>query len=125
MIIQILILLQYYEISIVLYCVLPECFLSALSLIVEMVHDLCVSSGRAEEEEAVCVSFLFAPAGCNRTIIRALWILGEEESWCSLSCIPGEMRDLKIRIALFCTAVFGWLPFFLSLLCLYSPCPSD
>ena len=79
MIIQILILLQYYENSTVLYCVLPECFLSALSLIVEMVHDLCASSGRAEEEEAVCVSFLFAPAGCNSNIIRALWILGEGE----------------------------------------------
>ncbi|NXA24307.1 ZN839 protein, partial [Ibidorhyncha struthersii] len=41
------------------------CFLSVLSLIAEMVHDLCVSSGRAEEEEAACVSFLFAPAGCS------------------------------------------------------------
>ncbi|NXN65849.1 ZN839 protein, partial [Himantopus himantopus] len=62
--------------SAVLYCVFPECFLSALSLIAEMVHDLCVSSGRAEEEEAACVSFLFAPAGCNSRTIRAFLIPG-------------------------------------------------
>ncbi|NXX57396.1 ZN839 protein, partial [Scopus umbretta] len=36
----------YYENCTVLYCVLPECFLSALCLRVEMVRDLCVSRGR-------------------------------------------------------------------------------
>ncbi|NXT73454.1 ZN839 protein, partial [Zapornia atra] len=41
----------------------PEGFVSALSLTAGIVvHDLCVSHGRAEEEEAVCISFLFAPA---------------------------------------------------------------
>ncbi|NXO55700.1 ZN839 protein, partial [Aramus guarauna] len=65
----------------VLYCVLPECFALALSLIVEMVvHNLWASSGRAGEEEAVCMSCLFAPAGCNSRIIKALWILGRERA---------------------------------------------
>ncbi|NXL60776.1 ZN839 protein, partial [Chordeiles acutipennis] len=51
---------------------LPQRFLPALSCRAEMMHDLCVSSGRAEEEEAVCLSFLFAPAGCKRRIISVV-----------------------------------------------------
>ncbi|NXJ65862.1 ZN839 protein, partial [Rostratula benghalensis] len=41
--------------SAVLCCVLPLCFLPALSLLAEVVQDLCVSSGRVGEEEAVSV----------------------------------------------------------------------
>ncbi|NWW52503.1 ZN839 protein, partial [Pedionomus torquatus] len=35
-----------------------KCFLPALSLLVEVVQGLCVNSGRAEEEEAVCAHFV-------------------------------------------------------------------
>ncbi|KAF1663577.1 hypothetical protein FQA23_0001695, partial [Aptenodytes patagonicus] len=57
MIIQLLILLQYYENSTVLYCVLPECFLSTLTA--EMVHDLCVSRGeQRKRKQRACPSSL-------------------------------------------------------------------
>lgn len=84
-------------------------------------HGLCGSRGRVEEEEAACMSFLLAPVDCKSGIIRALWILGEGESWCRLSCTPGEMGELKAGIETpFCTTVFG-LSFFFFHLYLYFP----
>jgi len=55
--------------------VLPARFLSALSLRVVMVHNLCVSSGRAAEEEAMCMSFLLPQwtAGVESSELCGSW----------------------------------------------------
>lgn len=98
------------------------CLLSVLSL---RVHDQGVSCGRAEEEEAQCMSFLLAPASYNSRITRALWTLGERESWCRLSCIHHCNTSCIGIEAPFCTRVFRWLPFFLFLLHLSFCCLSD
>ncbi|NXL06988.1 ZN839 protein, partial [Mesembrinibis cayennensis] len=57
MIIQLLILLQYYENSTVLCCVLPERFLSTPSLTVEMVRDLVSAAGeQRKRKQCACLS---------------------------------------------------------------------
>ncbi|NWR61184.1 ZN839 protein, partial [Bucorvus abyssinicus] len=69
----------YYEHSTVLQCMLSVHPI----LIVETVLNLCVSSRRAEEEEAVCMSFLFALAESS----QALRILGNGER-CQTTNLP-------------------------------------
>ncbi|NWR69942.1 ZN839 protein, partial [Centropus unirufus] len=88
-------LLQYYENCPVLSCVLPECFLSALSLLVGMVHDLCVSRGRGSR---VRVLPLCPQQAATAEPAELCWIWGEGESWHRLACTPGEMQELKIGI---------------------------
>lgn len=76
-------LLQYYEHSTVLQCMLS---VHAIPYSGDGARPLCQqqeSSGRGSSVPDVPF--------CPRRIIRALWIVGEGERWCRLSCIPEEM----------------------------------
>lgn len=113
------ILLQHWENSTFFCRVLPARFLSAVSLRVVTVHNLCVSSGRAvEEEQCVCPSCcLSGLQGWNHL---SFVDLGEGKNW-RLSCIPREVQELMTGTkTVFFVMVFGHMSFFFSLLCLYS-----
>ncbi|NXJ94586.1 ZN839 protein, partial [Corythaixoides concolor] len=64
------------------------CFLFALSLTAEIVHDLCISSGRAEEEEAVACppSLPQQAAAAELSELCGSW--GGGESWRRLTDLP-------------------------------------